>query len=122
MENRVRVPAGTSRPSRHYDFADGVRGKIDAPLCAGNECRGARRTAPAGSIVSRQLPLRSTATSRRNRPCRSSRSLHSLVPNRLNLRASAYVGRPRDLHCHARGNVTDHGNNIVTIHRTSFLD
>jgi len=32
---------------------------------------------PAGSIVSRQLPLRSTATSRLYRPCRSSHSLHS---------------------------------------------
>src|SRR5260370_41362347 len=28
-------------------------------------------------LVSRQLPLRSTATSRRHRPCRSSQSLHS---------------------------------------------
>src|SRR6266404_4361150 len=30
------------------------------------------------SIVSRQLPLRSTATSRLYRPCRSSRSLHCI--------------------------------------------
>ena len=34
---------------------------------------------PSRSIVSRQLPLRSTATSRRNRPCRSSHSLHSTL-------------------------------------------
>jgi hypothetical protein len=35
---------------------------------------------PIRSIVSRQLPLRSTATLRRNRPCRSSHSLHSDFP------------------------------------------
>jgi hypothetical protein len=35
---------------------------------------------PVRSIVSRQLPLRSTAISRHNRPCRSSRLLHSLAP------------------------------------------
>ena len=33
---------------------------------------------PKSSIVSRSLPLRSTATSRPHRPCRSTHSLHSL--------------------------------------------
>jgi len=33
-----------------------------------------------------------------------------------------YVANPHQLPCQARRKVTDHGNNIVTIHRTSFLD
>jgi hypothetical protein len=33
------------------------------------------------------------------------------------------LSRPsHDLHYQAQGNVTEHGNNIVTIYRTSFLD
>ena len=35
-----------------------------------------RQDLPWVRIVSRQLPLRSTATSRLNRPCRSTHSLH----------------------------------------------
>src|SRR6266480_7313554 len=38
---------------------------------------------PIRSIVSRLLPPRSTATSRLNRPCRSSHSLHSRTRNRF---------------------------------------
>src|SRR5438105_4683953 len=44
-----------------------------SPLGFCNLCR----STPVGSIVSRLLPPRSTATSRLNRPCRSSHSLHS---------------------------------------------
>ena len=43
-----------------------------AEIGKGSACR-----SEVSRLVSRHLPLRSTATSRRHRPCRSSQSLHS---------------------------------------------
>ena len=51
--------------------------------------------ATRGSIVSRQLPLCSTATSRLYRPCRSPQSLHSRF---YSCRFTFYVALPAALH------------------------